>query len=254
MARFLKLYEDRQTSTLFHPSIPSILHACSESRYVGLKHYRLAFGTTPLSCSSRARVWFDFSIDGLILNCSEADHCPAHRMWWPRVNGDTCADRDLVQRIVWEGPLSFQPMGSIASMFKNCVEAKIIRTTSPAFQEDVMYVDDFAVTEEELWMLQGMRSVTDYWLKKKKQGEDSGRGSNMLGKVERVKVISRRVGVDGKRVMETDGGERVEIINGRMVVSGTIKFGPLSEKEMKLAEEYGTSKWEDASRHAKNSK
>ncbi|KAM3082449.1 hypothetical protein ACMFMF_002111 [Clarireedia jacksonii] len=238
--RYIKLRQDRKTSQVYHPSIPPILHTCSESRYIGLRHYRLAFGTNPPSEPSDARVWFDFSNDGLMLYCNEAVGCPAHRIWWPRENGFTCTDRDLVQRIVWESPLNFQPMGNIASMFKNCIEAKIIQSPSLVHREDVLYEDDFAVTEEPLWVAQGTKSLSEYWLRKKMRTEQKKNKLIMLERVERVEVMSRKIGMDGKRVMKTERGQRVEMLNGRMVVSGTVQFGPLPEWEMIRAEGNGT--------------
>jgi hypothetical protein len=131
----------------------------------------------------------------------------------------------------------------LAAMFEGCVEVKLIRSSSPVAREDVLYEDDFAVTEEALWSRQGRKSLTDYWLKKKiVEKRESNKVYNLV-KVERVEVISRRIGADGKRVMETEGGHKVEMTNGRMFVTGTMQFGPLTKEELKRAEENGTSKW-----------
>lgn len=178
-----------------------------------------------------------------MIYCSEALACPAHRMWLPAEDGSVCPDRDLVQRVMWEAPLTFQPMNNIASMFESCVEAKLIRTPVPLFWGDVLYEDDFAVNEEPLWVALGRKSLLDYWLLKRKHAEKENHNLNSLVCVNRIEVISRSIGPDGKRVMETTGGSRVEKINGRMVVSGTLQFGPLNRLEMKRAEENGISKW-----------
>jgi hypothetical protein len=106
-----------------------MLHACSESRRVALKWYRLAL--QPLL--AKPRTYFDFSSDYLFPGCEEFkdDICrQCQNMVNPR-------DKHAVERILYLGPADDIPFFDIYLHFRTVKEILIFDSATDPLQPDV---------------------------------------------------------------------------------------------------------------------
>jgi hypothetical protein len=61
--------------SIYSPAqVPSLLHACRESRRFALKWYKLSFADAYVS-GARARTYFDPTVDGLLIQCNCEGWC-----------------------------------------------------------------------------------------------------------------------------------------------------------------------------------
>jgi hypothetical protein len=100
--------------------VPSLLHACWESRYYARKWYKLSFATR---FRGPARTYFDLTRDGILMQCGlTSGDCGA-------LNVRNRMDDDgfkLVKRIVWEGPLGYLPLVPVMT-FPSLTDLVLVR-------------------------------------------------------------------------------------------------------------------------------
>lgn len=147
-------------------SVPSMLHACTESRKVALKWYKLSFVKSDETINlnldgfaqtldddlfgeqttATARIYFDWERDGLYSQCANCNGI-----------GTTCGhfplsfDQRRIKRLVYEGPLSMDPFYRIGLIFTHVEDIILVRGHSMVPRKAVVSADFFPVQERFQW-------------------------------------------------------------------------------------------------------
>jgi hypothetical protein len=107
---FIKLLWSPKSVRIYSPArIPSLLHACSESRQVALKWYQLSIPSLVPAFGDNAATYFDASVDGIYYQDYRS---PDDDMIHPSTALLKVVMRDsssLVTKLLWEGLLVEDP-------------------------------------------------------------------------------------------------------------------------------------------------
>lgn len=133
--------------------VPSLLHACRESRYYARKWYELCFATR---FRGSARTYFDPTRDGVFMQCGPTSgDCGA-------LNVRNRMDDDgfkLVKRIIWQGPLGYLPLVPLMT-FPYLTDLVLVRGMRENVRAEVT-LEEMVVNLAPLW--NNNMTIDEHW-------------------------------------------------------------------------------------------
>lgn len=122
--------------------VPAILHVTQESRYEGLKFYKLSFGRRFLRnarvCKLPATVYYNASIDTIYLGYESIDSVLEKRFWHPTLFPDemTAAKSVAVEALIFQMIVKEDPLDTkeLVFNFENTLEMGCFRLHFPKLE------------------------------------------------------------------------------------------------------------------------